>query len=44
MRLRVTPGLDEYQLLTCLQHDLWGSRRARFGRWQVGDLLAFRVG
>ena len=47
MRLRTTPmapRFDEYQFLTCLKYELWGARKRRFGRCQVGDLLAFRVG
>jgi len=42
MRLRLTK-IDEYQFLTCLQHQLWGSDKARFSDWKVGDYLAFIV-
>ncbi len=42
MRLRITK-VDEYQLLTCVKHDLWGSHTARFGQWKPGDLLAVIV-
>lgn len=43
MRLRLTK-VDEYQFLTCLSHELWGSRSARFRDWREGDRLAFIVG
>lgn len=43
MRMRVVT-VDEFQYLTCLQHGLWGSKSNRFKDWQVGDLLAFKVG
>lgn len=42
MRLRITK-IDEYQLLTCMKHRLWGSKSARFRTWHVGDLLAVIV-
>jgi hypothetical protein len=42
MRLRLTK-VDEYQLLTCVQHNLWGSKSARFSQWKPGDLLAVIV-
>jgi hypothetical protein len=42
VQLRVTK-IDELQLLTCLKHQVWGSQRARFKDWQVGDHLAFIV-
>jgi hypothetical protein len=42
MRLRLTK-VDEYQLLTCIQHNLWGSKAARFSQWKPGDLLAVIV-
>ena len=42
MRLRITK-IDEYQLLTCLKHGLWGSKSARFKTWEVGDKLAIIV-
>jgi len=42
MRLRLTK-IDEYQFLTCLQHQVWGSDRVRFKDWKVGDYLAFIV-
>ena len=35
MRIRITK-VDEFQLLTCLQHGLWGSNSARFKDWQIG--------
>ena len=42
MRLRLTT-IDEYQLLTCLKHSLWGARSARFKSWREGDHLAIIV-
>jgi hypothetical protein len=42
MRIRLTK-VDEYQLLTCLQHGLWGASTARFKDWRIGDGLAIIV-
>lgn len=42
MRLRLTK-IDEFQFLTCLKHQIWGSKKARFKEWKVGDYLAFIV-
>lgn len=42
MRLRITK-IDEYQLLTCVEHGIWGSKSARFKAWRVGDKLAIIV-
>jgi hypothetical protein len=42
MRLRITK-VDEYQFLTCLKHQLWGSSKARFKEWHIGDHLAVIV-
>jgi hypothetical protein len=42
MRLRLTK-VDEFQFLTCLKHQVWGSRNARFGHWESGDYLAIIV-
>jgi hypothetical protein len=42
MRLRLTK-IDEFQFLTCIQHQLWGSKTARFKDWKVGDHLVFIV-
>lgn len=42
MRLRVT-SVDEYQFLTCVKHQVWGSIAARFGAWERGDYLAILV-
>jgi hypothetical protein len=42
MRLRLTK-VDEFQLLTCLRHSLWGSRSARFRDWKRGDFLGVIV-
>ena len=42
MRLRLTK-VDEFQLLTCIQHNLWGSKSARFSQWMPGDILAVIV-
>lgn len=42
MRLRLTK-VDEYQFLTCVKHQVWGSKSARFSEWETGDYLAFIV-
>lgn len=42
MRIRLTK-VDEYQFLTCVQHGLWGSKSARFKKWNEGDYLAIIV-
>ena len=42
MRLRLV-AVDELQFLTCLKHQLWGSKSARFKEWQAGDCLIFIV-
>jgi len=42
MRLRLV-AIDELQFLVCLEHQLWGSKSARFKDWQTGDYLAFIV-
>lgn len=42
MRLRLTK-VDEYQFLTCVKHEVWGSKSARFSDWQIGDYLAIIV-
>jgi hypothetical protein len=42
MRLRLTK-IDEFQFLTCLKHEVWGSKKARFKEWKEGDYLAFIV-
>ena len=42
MRLRVT-SVDEYQFLTCVRHQIWGSKQARFSAWEKGDYLAILV-
>ena len=42
MRLRFT-AVDEYQFLTCVKNEVWGSKSARFRDWQKGDLLAVVV-
>jgi hypothetical protein len=42
MRLRLTK-IDEFQFLTCLKHKVWGSKKARFKEWKIGDCLAFIV-
>jgi hypothetical protein len=41
-RLRVTK-VDEFQFLTCLKHEVWGSQKARFKDWRPGDQIAFIV-
>lgn len=42
MRLRFT-SVDEYQFLTCVKNEVWGSKSSRFKDWQKGDLLAVVV-
>jgi hypothetical protein len=42
MRLRLTK-VDEFQFLTCLKHQVWGSKNARFGQWKPGNFLAIIV-
>jgi len=42
MRLRFTK-VDEFQFLTCVKHEVWGSKSNRFADWQKGDLLAIIV-
>jgi hypothetical protein len=42
MRLRLS-SIDEFQLLTCLKHGLWGSRSDRFSEWEEGDYLLLTV-
>lgn len=42
MRLRLTK-VDEYQFLTCVKHEVWGSKSARFSDWKIGDFLAIIV-
>lgn len=42
MRLRLS-SIDEFQLLTCLKHGLWGAKTDRFGEWQQGDYLLLTV-
>ena len=42
MRVRLS-SIDEYQLLTCFEHGLWGSKTDRFGDWQQGDFLLLTV-
>lgn len=42
MRLRITK-VDEYQLLTCIKNNVWGSKNARFKQWELGDYLAIIV-
>lgn len=42
MRLRLV-AIDELQFLTCLEHQMWGSKSARFKDWKTGDYLAFVV-
>jgi hypothetical protein len=42
MRLRLTK-IDEFQFLTCLKHQVWGSKKARFKDWKLGDHLAFII-
>lgn len=41
-RLRLAK-IDEYQFLSCITHGIWGSEIDRFSRWELGELLAFKV-
>src|SRR5208337_3521796 len=34
---------DEFAFLTCLKHQLYGSKKARFKDWKIGDYLAIKV-
>jgi len=42
MRLRLTK-VDDFQFLTCVKNEVWGSKSARFSDWQIGDYLAIIV-
>ena len=42
MRLRIV-ALDEFQFLTCIKLQLWGSKNSRFKDWQIGDYIVFFV-
>ena len=42
MRLRLS-SIDEFQLLTCFGHGLWGAKTDRFGDWRQGDYLVLAV-
>jgi hypothetical protein len=42
MRLRLVK-IDEFQLLTCIRHGLWGAKTARFRQWKEGDRLGVVV-
>jgi len=42
MRARLS-SIDEFQLLTCFQHELWGSKSDRFSDWRLGDCLLLTV-
>jgi hypothetical protein len=35
--------MDEFQVVTCLEQELWGAKRSRIKAWGVGDLLAFKA-
>ena len=41
--IRLIKVNDEYQLLACLKHEIWGANRNRFGKWEKGEYLAFIV-
>ena len=43
MKIRLVK-IDELQFLTCLKHDLWGSKSARFKEWEEHDGLIFIIG
>ena len=42
MRLRLT-SIDEFQFLTCLKNEIWGSKTNRFKEWREGDYLVIIV-
>ena len=42
MRLRLS-SIDEFQLLTCFKHGLWGAKMDRFPGWEQGDYLLLTV-
>lgn len=42
MRLRITK-LDEFQFLTSVKNQVWGSKVSRFSSWEIGDFLIFIV-
>ncbi len=42
MRLRLS-SIDEFQLLTCFGHGLWGAKTDRFSDWRQGDYLLLTV-
>ena len=42
MCLRLTK-VDELQFLTCVKHQVWGSKTPRFKDWKAGDYLVFTV-
>ncbi len=42
MRLRLV-ALDEFQFLTCIKLQLWGSKNSRFKDWKIGDYIGFSV-
>jgi hypothetical protein len=42
MRIRLSK-VEEFQLLTSVQHGLWGSNSARFKDWRIGDGLVITV-
>ena len=44
VRIRIAKVGDEFQFLTCLRKNLWGSPTSRFKDWQVGDYVALVVG
>lgn len=42
MRLRLV-AIDEFQFLTCIKLQLWGSKNSRFKDWKIGDYIGFSV-
>jgi hypothetical protein len=42
VRMRLTK-IDEYQLLLCIKHAIWGSKSSRFSDWYEGDKFAIIV-
>lgn len=43
MALRVVKVIDDFQLLTSIEHGLWGSNTSRFSGWKIGDVLVISV-
>jgi hypothetical protein len=44
MSLRLLKIIDEHQLLTCVDNAVWGSKKNRLRKWEVGDQVVFIIG